>query len=213
MSDRDTVSSAAQEQGLSERLHRSVLPLWRHQLHHPFVVALGDGSLPQANFAFYIRQDALFLNELTKAFAWATTKTTDYVEMEQFGRYLLQTLLVEADLHHRYGEQFGLTPQDMAATAMTPTANAYTRHLLTIAATGTLPELLTAILPCAWIYAKVGHHLTAQTPPAPDHPYQAWLATYAAPDFDAVGLWLRNRLDAHAANQNAIARLHQIFLL
>jgi thiaminase/transcriptional activator TenA len=46
---------------LSERLREHVLRLWQRQREHPFVVALGNGSLPRANFEFYIRQDALFL--------------------------------------------------------------------------------------------------------------------------------------------------------
>ena len=202
-------------QRLSERLRESVLPLWQRQLTHPFVVALGNGSLPRANFEFYIRQDALFLDELTKTFAYATTKTADHQEMEQFGRYLLNTLLVEADLHHRYGERFGLTPTEMATTQMAPTNYAYTRHLLSIASTGTLPELLTAILPCAWIYAEVGRHLVGDTLPAPDHPYTDWLTTYASPDFDAVEVWIRARLDAYATalNPEQEARLHNIFLI
>jgi len=205
-------------QRLSERLRESVLPLWQRQLTHPFVVALGNGSLPRANFEFYIRQDALFLDELTKTFAYATTKTSDHKEMEQFGRYLLNTLLVEADLHHRYGERFGLTPTEMATTRMAPTNYAYTRHLLSIATTGTLPELLTAILPCAWIYAEVGHSLVGDTLPVPSvssHPYADWLATYASPDFDAVEMWIRERLDAYATSLSPEqeARLHEIFFI
>src|SRR5579864_893400 len=113
--------SEPQWQRLSERLRESVFALWQRQLEHPFVVALGNGSLPRANFEFYIRQDALFLDELTKTFAYATTKTSNHEEMEQFGKYLLNTLLVEGDLHHRYGERFGLTPTDMATTRMAPT--------------------------------------------------------------------------------------------
>ena len=202
-------------QSLSDRLRQSVLPLWQRQLEHPFVVALGSGSLPRANFEFYIRQDALFLDELTKTFAYAATKTTDHEEMEQFGKFLLNTLIVEAELHRRYGERFGLTPDEMAATAMAPTNYAYTRHLLSIAATGTLAELLTAILPCAWIYAEVGRHLVGDTPPTPDHPFSDWLATYASPDFDAVGTWIRERLDAHAVSLSSKeeARLYEIFLI
>src|SRR2546430_15609999 len=79
------------KQRLSERLRESVLPLWQRQLEHPFVVALGNGSLPRANFEFYIRQDALFLDELTKTFAYAATTTTWHDEMEQFGKFLLNT--------------------------------------------------------------------------------------------------------------------------
>lgn len=213
----DSFSTAAgiAGQGFSQRLRQSVFPLWQRQLTHPFVVALGNGSLPRANFEFYIRQDALFLDELTKTFAYAATKTTDHEEMEQFGRYLLNTLLVEADLHHRYGERFGLTPTDMATTRMAPTTYAYTRHLLSIAASGTLPELLTAILPCAWIYAEVGRFLVGDAPPASDHPYADWLETYASPDFDAVGVWIRQRLDVRTAalSREEDARLHEIFLI
>ncbi len=199
---------------LSERLRLHVLPLWQRQLEHPFVVALGNGSLPRANFEFYIRQDALFLDELTRTFAYAVTRATRHDEMEQLGKYVLDTLLVEAALHRRYGERFGLTPEEMAATRMTPTNYAYTRHLLSIAATGTLPEILTATLPCAWIYAEVGRHLVGGSPPAPDHPYADWLATYASPDFDAVELWIRTRLDAYAPSLSSEQerRLHEIFL-
>ncbi len=200
---------------LSERLRDRVLPLWQRQREHPFVVALGNGSLPRANFEFYIRQDALFLDELTKTFAYAVTKTADHDEMEQLGKYVLNTLLVEAELHRRYSERFGLTSSEMAATRMAPTNYAYTRHLLSIAATGTLPDLLTAILPCAWIYAEVGRHLVGDTPPTSDHPYVEWLATYASPDFDAVGIWIRERLDARAASLSPEeeARLQEIFLI
>src|SRR5438270_13656000 len=155
-----------ERQRLSERLRESVLSLWQRQLVHPFVIALGNGSLPRANFEFYIRQDALFLDELTKTFAYAATRTSDHDEMEQFGKFLLNTLLVEAELHRRYGERFGLTAGEMAATRMAPTNYAYTRHLLYIAATGTLPELLTAILPCAWFYVEVGRHLDGNAPHA-----------------------------------------------
>ncbi|GCE03536.1 thiaminase II [Dictyobacter aurantiacus] len=206
--------AARTQHRLSERLRDGILPLWQRQIEHPFVIALGNGTLPRANFQFYILQDALFLDELTKTFAYATTKTTDHEEMEQFGKFLLNTLLVEADLHHRYGERFGLSPTDMMTTPMAPTTYAYTRHLLTIAAFGTLPELLTAILPCAWIYAEVGRHLIGTMPPATDHPYQDWLLTYASPDFDAVGTWIRERLDQRAffLNDHEEARLHEIFL-
>jgi thiaminase (transcriptional activator TenA) len=207
-------TAEADRQALSERLRSSVLSLWQRQFQHPFIVALGNGLLPRANFEFDIRQDALFLDELTKTFAYAATKTSDHAEMEQFGKLLLDTLLVEAGLHQRYGERFGLTPTEMASTRMAPTNYAYTRHLLFIAAGGTLPELLTAILPCAWIYAEVGRHLVGNTPVAADHPYADWLATYVSPDFDAVGRWIRERLDARAAflTTQEEARLHEIFL-
>jgi thiaminase (transcriptional activator TenA) len=203
------------QQGLSERLKQSVLPLLERQLEHPFVVALGNGSLPQANFEFYIRQDVLFLDELTKIFAYAATKAIDHEEIEQFGKYLLNTIVVETNLHQRYGMRFGLTPTEMSTTSMAPTNYAYTRHLISIATRGTLPELLTAILPCAWIYGEIGRRLMEKTPRISDHPYTDWLVMYASPEFDAVGSWICERLDVRATSLHAqeIARLHEIFLI
>jgi thiaminase/transcriptional activator TenA len=214
-SEETSAPGTTQAHGLSERLRDAVQPLWDRQLQHPFVVALGDGSLPRRNFEFYIRQDALFLDELTKTFAYAVTRSRDQAEMVQLGTYLLDTLQVEAALHRSYGERFGLTPAEMAATPMAPTNYAYTRHLLSIAATGTLPEILTAILPCAWIYAEVGQHLIKSTTPGLDHPYTDWLETYAAPDFDAVEQWIRTQLNSHAAQfgPRDEARLREIFLI
>ncbi len=211
-SDMSPVASATSGT-LSARLRDSMQPLWRRHLEHPFVVALADGSLPQSTFEFYIRQDALFLDELTKTFAYATTKTNDRDEMEQFGKLLLNTLVVERSLHQQYAARFGLTPEQMAATPMAPTNYAYTRHLLTLGATGSLVDQLTAMLPCAWLYAEIGHHFAHATPPSPTHPYADWLATYSSPDFDAVGVWLRERLDHHAATLSPAqeARLFSIF--
>lgn len=198
----------------TQRLYSATRTIWRKQLEHPFVRALGEGTLPQTKFEFYIRQDALFLNELTKTFAYATTRTENVDEMQQFGELLLNTLQVERALHQSYGEKFGLTPEQMAATDMAPTNYAYTRHLLYISATGALAELVTAILPCAWIYAEVGRHFQEQGLPTEDHAYRDWLLTYASPGFEEVGVWLRGVLDDRAAklDEAHLRRLEEIFL-
>ena len=48
-----------------------------------------------------------------------------------------------------------------------------------------------------------------------NHPYADWLNTYASPDFDAVGAWIRAWLDTHTVNHRPEedAHLQEIFLL
>ncbi len=150
--------SSTTSSAFTQRLYESASLIWREQLEHPFVRALGEGTLVQPKFEFYIRQDALFLGELAKTFAYATTRTDDPGEMGRFGEPLLNTLQVESVLHQLYGQRSGLSPEQMSATEMAPTNYAYTRHLVHVSATGSLPELITAILPCAWIYAEIGRH-------------------------------------------------------
>jgi len=200
----------------TERLRQAAHAIWERQFAHPFVNALGDGSLPPEVFEVYIRQDARFLDQLAKSFAFAATRTDDQEEMRTFGERLLHTLAVEKSLHHQFATRFGLTVEAMMATPMAPTTYAYTRHLLHIAATGSLAALLTSILPCAWIYAEVGRHFASRAGglPGPEHPYADWIKTYASAEFADVGAWLRERLNqrAMAMAEADLQRLEEIFL-
>ncbi len=198
----------------TQRLYESTRPVWDEQMGHPFVRALGEGTLPQSRFAYYIKQDALFLGEFAKTFAYATTRTDDPHRMQKFAEMLVNTLLVERALHHSSGAKLGLTSAQMAATEMAPTTYAYTRHLLHISATGSLSDLVTAILPCMWIYAEVGRQFQAQGLPTEDHTYRDWLLTYASPEFQEDAGWLRSVLDEDAAglDESHLHRLEQIFM-
>ena len=64
-------------ESFTETMRRECSAIWDAQLTHPFVVALADGTLPQETFQFYILQDARFLTDLAKTFAFAATKTDD----------------------------------------------------------------------------------------------------------------------------------------
>ncbi|HEX2914005.1 MAG TPA: thiaminase II [Chloroflexia bacterium] len=199
---------------LSHHLYELAAPIWKAQFEQPFVKALGDGSLPRATFEFYIRQDARFLEELTRIFAYGAIKSTNPAIMEQMGSFLLDTIKVERELHQSFAREFGLTVAEMEQTPLAPTNYAYTRHLLSVAATGTLAEIITAMLPCAWIYAEVGRYFTAEGEVPSDHPYAAWIVTYADPGFEEVGAWLRTTLNdlMKDARPEEIARLEQIFV-
>ncbi len=200
-------------ESFTETMRRECAAIWDAQLTHPFVVALADGTLPQETFQFYILQDARFLTDLAKTFAFAATKTDDRDRILKFGEFLMDTVRVEHALHEMYAASFGLTTAQMAATPLAPTCYAYTRHMLQIAATGSLAEVVTVTLPCAWIYAVIGEHFTALGAPPAGHPYRDWLAMYANPDFAAVGAWLRAVVDDEAARMDnrGRQRLHDIF--
>ena len=52
---------------LHDVLWRSNLPLAQSCLAHPFIQALGDGTLPADRFRAFIAQDAFFLRAFLKA--------------------------------------------------------------------------------------------------------------------------------------------------
>ena len=77
--------------------------------------------------------------------------------------------------------QLGLVPAELDAIEVSPTTLSYTSYLLSSAYGGSFIEGLAAVLPCYWIYAKVGAALLEQG--SPDPRYQRWIDTYASPDF------------------------------
>jgi thiaminase/transcriptional activator TenA len=179
----------------SQELRRKAQNIWDAQLTHPFVVALGNGTLPERKFKYYILQDARFLGDLARIFAAGAQRAPDAESGLRFAKLVEETIVTERGLHETYGKRWKMTPDEMHAVPMAPTTYAYTRHMLAVAATGSAAEITVVGLPCAWIYCVVGNHLLKNGPPPPDHPYRDWLNLYASPEFAAVQEWMRAKVD------------------
>ena len=61
----------------SNHLRKLASSIWDSQLTHPFVVALGDGTLPEQKFKYYILQDARFLGDLARVLSSGAVKAPD----------------------------------------------------------------------------------------------------------------------------------------
>lgn len=190
----------------SKRLRTLANPIWDAQLRHPFVVALGKGTLPARKFKYYILQDARFLEDLSRVFAAAAQKAPDAESRLRFAKLAEETVTVERSLHESYGKQWALTAKQMASIPMAPTNYAYTRHMLAVAQSGTAAEITVVALPCAWIYCVVGRHLLRHGLPKPEHPYRDWLLLYASPEFAEVQDWMRHKVDEWAKTAGSVER-------
>ncbi len=198
-----------------EQLRRKAQHIWNAQLTHPFVVALGKGTLPERKFKYYILQDARFLGDLARVFAAAAQKAPDAESALRFAKLVEETIVVERGLHERYGSRWKMSSKQMTSVPMAPTNYAYTRHMLTVAQTGTAAEITVVALPCAWIYCVVGQHLLRKGPPRAGHPYRDWLMLYASPEFAEVGRWMRAKVDlwVKSAGREEKRRMEEAFLI
>ena len=198
-----------------DQLRKKAQPIWNVQLRHPFVVALGKGTLPERKFKYYILQDARFLGDLARVFAAAAQKAPDSESALRFNKLAEETITVERSLHESYGTRWNMTPKQMTSVPMAPTNFAYTRHMLAVAATGSAAEITVVALPCAWIYCVVGQHLLKNGPPRPDHPYRDWLLLYASPEFAEVQRWMRAKVDlwAKTAGREEKQRMEEAFVI
>lgn len=197
----------------TDELRQSAAPIWEADLEHPFVCGIADGTLPREKFKFYLVQDYLFLLDYSRVFAHGVIKAPDEATMALFSQLLNETLNTEMDLHRGYCEKFGVSASEMEQAPVAPTTHAYTRHLLNVAQSGTLADIIAGVLPCQWGYAEIGTTL-AQRGGSPEQLYQEWIEMYASEEFLALGKWLRNLLNELTAESSSAekGRLKRHFL-
>ena len=146
-------------------------------INHPFNRELAQGTLPEEKFKFYIKQDALYLVDFSRALAIVGSKALLPQRILDFLDFAKDGLIVERALHDAYFRRFDVTLD----LAQAPGCFAYTNYLIATASHRSFEEAVAALLPCFWIYREVGMHIVGQS--VPDNPYQLWIDTYAGEEF------------------------------
>jgi thiaminase/transcriptional activator TenA len=153
-------------------------------LAHPFLAGLADGSLPRAAFRHYIVQDGHYLRGYARALALCATKATDPAETAMFAEHAAGAIAAERELHAELMVELGTSPDEAVREPVAPTTRAYVSYLLATGFSGSYAEAVAAVLPCYWIYARVGTELLARS--SPDPLYARWIAMYGGEQFQAV---------------------------
>ncbi len=150
-------------------------------LAHPFVTGLTDGSLPHDAFAFYVVQDALYLQGYAAALAAVASRAPDAAGTEMFASHAADVIAVEQTLHGSLLAGLGVDPATVGAAEPASTTLAYTSYLLAVSHGGSYAEGVGAVLPCYWIYWEVGKELLRRG--SPDPRYQQWIDMYGGEEF------------------------------
>lgn len=181
-------------------------------LRHPFVSGLTDGSLPRDAFRHYIVQDAHYLRGYARALALCGARAEEPRDTVMFGAHAGGAIAAEQSLHAALLADLGLTAEAAAAEPVAPTTRAYVSYLLATGHGGSFAEAVAAVLPCYWIYARVGEELLDAG--SPDPLYARWIAMYGSEEFQAVVdavLDLTDRVGAAASSRElALMREHMI---
>lgn len=187
------------EGGFCARAWERTARLQQAVVQHPFNTALAEGSLSRECFAFYIVQDARYLVGFAQALSAAAARTDDATDAAFLAGAARGALLEERQLHAGYVRDFGLTEAEVAGVETSPTCLGYTSYLRSCALGESYPVLLAALLPCFWVYQHVGSTILRSTGDDPQHPYSAWIRTYADEEFAESVLAARELVDRVAA--------------
>ncbi|HXG36584.1 MAG TPA: thiaminase II [Dehalococcoidia bacterium] len=180
----------------TQELWESIGSIYGEILRHPFLGGLTSGELPVDKFRYYVVQDALYLRDFARCLSLASAKSPTDEVCEMFAEHAKTALVVERALHESFFQGWGLAERDLEQMAQAPTCLAYTSYLLRVAYGSPFEELLSALLPCYWIYWEVGKELENSGSPNPL--YQRWIDTYSSGEYAAVVRQVLDVMDAAA---------------
>jgi thiaminase/transcriptional activator TenA len=162
----------------SDKAWSAIESIYANIIEMPFITELTEGSLPLEKFQFYIAQDSRYLDHFGRALSLIGARANDLQDALAFIRFAEGAIVVENALHGSYFETFGIT----SAGNIEPACHHYIHFLKSTAALESVEVAMAAVLPCFWIYKKVGDHIYSnQTNET--NPYRKWIDTYAGEEF------------------------------
>ncbi|NEQ98140.1 MAG: TenA family protein [Cyanothece sp. SIO2G6] len=179
---------------LSEQLWAANQDLVQVSLNHPFVQGIGDGSLPPAIFAYYVGQDAFFLEAFARAYSIAAAKAPDWQGFQVFHE-LATGVLQELTLHQNYAQTWNV---DLTTIQPGTATRQYTDFLLATAWSQPVGVTAVAMSPCMRLYSYLGEQLALDG--IPQHRYTDWITTYSGDEFAPLVQQLEALVEQYAAD-------------
>ena len=176
-------------------------------LDHPFVQGIGDGTLKQQKFAYYVGQDAFFLEAFARAYSIAAAKAPDFSGFTTF-HTLANGVLSELKLHEGYATKWGVNLRSVEPGAAT---RRYTDFLLATAWGGDVGLAAAAMSPCLRLYAFLGERLARDG--VPNHQYADWIRTYSSTDFVPLAQKLENLVERYATGTALVHSTYRYAML
>ena len=183
---------------LSSQLWQQHLELANDSLRHPFVQGIGDGTLPQQTFAYYVGQDAFFLEAFARAYSIAAAKAPTWEGFTVF-HDLAAGVLAELKLHQGYAQAWNV---DLTAVSPGTATRQYTDFLLATAWSQPIGVTAVAMAPCMRLYAYLGQQLASAG--IPEHAYRDWIVTYSSDQFEPLAVQLETIVDTYAEDGEVV---------
>lgn len=192
---------------LSQDLWQANQDLAIAALQSSFVQGIATGSLPKPKFAYYVGQDAFFLESFARAYSIAAAKSPDFEAFTAFHQ-LADGVLQELQLHQSYAATWGV---NLSQVEPGITTRRYTDFLSAIAWSQELGLIAIAMSPCMRLYAFLGQELARNG--IPDHLYADWIRTYSSPEFEQLAQTLEKWVNLYTTSNSTAYSTYRYAML
>lgn len=162
----------------SEEAWRVAAPVYKSILELPFVKQLASGVLTEDKFIFYLRQDSLYIDGYAKILSHIASRLDDKSHVESFINFAMDGIAVEKAMHESFLQKYNGVKSEMSPSCLLYAS------ILKAQATSPVEVEAAAVLPCFWIYQKVGQEILKRGIDK-GNPYDLWIGTYGDPAFEA----------------------------
>ncbi len=169
------------------------LKIYNGILAEPFIKELADGTLPNEKFARYIAQDEVYLGNYGRQMFELAEQMQDPAEKAFFMEFAKSGMESEKLMHELLISRFGIDTE-VVGSSVTKWYNDHTQEAVN---SGCREVGLAGLLPCAWIYNKVGLHIL-ENATLEGNPYKEWIMEYGNEAFTEGVNALLELIDAWA---------------
>jgi thiaminase/transcriptional activator TenA len=192
---------------ISKDLWQSNQDLAQACLENPFVQGIATGTLERTKFAYYVGQDAFFLEAFARAYSIAAAKAPDWEGFNAFHTFA-RGVLEELRLHEAYATEWGI---DLRKIEPGTATRRYTDFLLATAWSSDAGLITVAMTPCMRLYAFLGQKLAENG--IPEHQYSDWIRTYSQPDFEQLAQQLEVLTDRYTTMTASVKSTYRYAML
>jgi thiaminase (transcriptional activator TenA) len=146
----------------ADELKQHHIKYWNDLLNHKFILEIAADSLPIAKFAFYLRQDHIFLKEFCTFLLTAKQKSNDQKLTTWFDSLYHSTIDSEMQMQKEILLSLGISDIDNNATiAMASATLNYISFLRQVSSSAkNLEVIVSAMASCPWSYLEIAQKLS-----------------------------------------------------
>ena len=181
---------------LTGEMREANAQLWERAATHPFVLEMGEGTLPTEKFRRYFLQDYVFVNDLVQTIALGAARAPTIEEGAPLVKFLA-AVGPENDLFRRFFAELGASEAEYSAVSATPTTQAFGDFIVRTAQQGQFIDILTILYVTEGVYLDWGTRLlTAGKRPESPQIYAEWIDLHGPAVLGELVDWLQSRIDS-----------------
>lgn len=162
----------------SSEVWKKSLSIYNDILELDFLKELADGTLSDEAFGRYIAQDEIYLKNYYHQMQMLADLMEDEQDKELFLAFAQSGMEGEKAMHDMLIEKYGIETEVLPSKVTTD----YNTHICEGISTGNPCIALAAVLPCMWIYNRVGLHILEHSK-LEGNPYKEWILEYGNEEF------------------------------